>query len=69
MATAGMAGIQVHVSTRMRRMKLIRRIAPGALNPRLQEQRINCFVVARGEFSALGTIRQVRSFRRIRVET
>jgi hypothetical protein len=52
----------------MRRMQLIGRIPPGALKPPLQEQRDNCFEVARGEFPGRGAISLIRCIRRIRVE-
>jgi hypothetical protein len=51
----------------MRLMQPIGRIAPGALIPPPQSKS-NCFVAARGEFSARGAIGLIRSFRRIRVE-
>jgi hypothetical protein len=59
------AGIQVQSLKRMRLMQRIGRIVPGALSPPLHKQN-NCLVLARGEYSAPGTIGPIRSFRRIR---
>jgi hypothetical protein len=51
----------------MQRIQQIRRIAPGATIPLLQEQKELRFWVARGELSAPKPIRQIRRIRGIRV--
>jgi hypothetical protein len=60
------SGIQVQRGTRMRRMQLIRRIAPGVDNSHLQEQQQSVFFRARRVVGSR-TIRPIRSIRVIRV--